>query len=453
MRNVRQLQRRLQAVPQLLLVQPEQLSYDLGYALALAPLIAAGLIFFRQDAVLIFAVAFLAGVVCLLALQLGRLTFGLPAWVGHKASHPLVASFLIACFLSPRTPLWLTATAVIIFVLLDTIVWPQLQRVMLHPALIVFGLLFIAERQVGVTFVNPFDGRRLGDPLTLWYQLRIIVDPVKLYVGNVPGPLGATSAGAVLLGLIYLWYARKISLGIVLGFLTGVAIPAAVIGSDVAFQLSSGPALFVAGLIAADRRRVLLAEPFTFVFGLAAGALTMVLRGYGQGQEAAWQSLLAISLIVTVFLRVRAVLRSRSHAGTGGRSLRSLPVASGQAGPRPAANPVLRQEIRQPAMAMAPATVGTFHRPPTPSRRFDTATNSNDLVRQLRSAAPRGPLASSASNRLLWGLALILVNPIGLLMTWSTATLGLGTKRLVTVLSVVWYLAAAGLVFALTHVR
>ena len=453
MRNVRQLRPRLQAVPQLLLVQPEQLSYDLAYALALAPLVATGLIFFRQDAVLIFAVAFLAGVVCLLALQLGRLTFGLPAWVGHKATHPLVASFLIACFLSPHTPLWLAASGVMIFVLLDTIVWPQLQRVMLHPALIVFGLLFIAERQIGVTFVNPFDGRRLSDPLTLWYHLRIIVDPVKLYVGNVPGPLGATSAGAVLLGLIYLWYARKISLGIVLGFLTGVAIPAAVIGSDVAFQLSSGPALFVVGLIAADRRRVLLAEPFTFGFGLAAGALTMVLRGYGQGQEAAWQSLLAVSLIVTVFLRVRALLRSRSQGARSGRSLRSFPVASGHPGPRAGASPVLRQEIRQPAMAMAPATGGTFNRQSVPSRRFDTGTDPNELVRQLRSAAPRGPLASSASNRLLWGLALLLLNPIGLVMTWSTPSLRMGTKRLVTALSVVWYLAAAGLVFALTHIR
>jgi len=158
---VRQLRRALQVVPQLLLVQPEQLSYDIAFALALAPLVVAGLIFFKQDAVLLFAVAFLAGIVCLLALHLGRLTFGLPAWVGHKATHPLVASMVIACFLPPLTPLWLAASAVILFVVMDTVVWPQLQRVMLHPALIVFGLLFVAERQLGVNFVNPFDGRRL----------------------------------------------------------------------------------------------------------------------------------------------------------------------------------------------------------------------------------------------------------------------------------------------------
>ena len=452
-RVVRQLRRALQVGPQRLLVQPEQLSYDIAFALALAPLVVAGLIFFKQDAVLLFAVAFLAGTVCLLALQLGRLTFGLPAWVGHKATHPLVASLVIACFLPPLTPLWLAASAVILFVVMDTVVWPQLQRVMLHPALIVFGLLFVAERQLGVNFVNPFDGRRLSDPLTLWYHLRIVIDPVKLYVGNVPGPIGATSAAAILLGLTYLWYARKVSLGIFLGFLTGVALPAAVIGTDVAFQLSSGPALFLAGYIAADRRRVVLNEPFTFVFGLAAGVLTMVLRGYGQGQEAAWQSLLLMSTLFTVYLRVRALATGISLGRPAvGQSMRTLSVASGQADSRPRPEPSVRQDVRQPAMAMAPAGAG-FNRQPPAVRGFDTETNSDDLVRQMRSAASRGPLQTTILNRLLWGISLVLVNPVGLWLTWSSRSLTSGAKRLITIISISWYLAVAGLVLAVTHIR
>lgn len=449
MRNVRQLRQALQAVPQLLLVRPEQLSYDLAYSLGLLPLLLAGLIFFRPDAVLVLAVSLLAGVVCLLALNLGRLTFGLPAWVGHKANHPLVASILIACFLSPRTALWLAAAAVMLFIVLDTFVWPQLRRVMLHPALIVFGLLFIAERQLGTGFVNPFDGRRLADPLTLWYQLRLIVDPVKLYVGNVPGPLGATSAGAILLGLTYLWYARKVSLGIILGFLVGVAAPAAVIGSDVAFQLSSGPALFIAGFIAADRRRVPLSEPLAFGFGIVAGALTMVLRGYGQGQEAAWESLLLTSTVVTVYLRLSALLSGRSRRATGSRPLRALALASGRGAQTPAAPP-LRPEVRQPAMAMAPAGP-SFRRQPAAGPVFDSGTNSDDLVRQMRKAASRGGMRGSGAV-LLRLLALVLLNPVGLLMTWSSSA-SPASKRLITLVSILWYLAAAALVLLLVHRR
>src|SRR3989440_11664860 len=172
---------------------------------------------------------------------------------------------------------------VIVFIVVDTVLWPQLQRVMLHPALVVFGLLFLIDRQLGVGFINPFDGRHLDDPLLLWYKLQIVIDPVKLYVGNVAGPIGVTSAGAVLIGVTYLWYTRKISLGVILGFLCGIAATAAAIRTDVGFQLASGPSLFLAGYIAADRRRVLLPERFTFVFGAAAGAATMIRRGYGLG--------------------------------------------------------------------------------------------------------------------------------------------------------------------------
>src|SRR5437899_7431178 len=158
MLDVRQLWRALHGVPQLLLVQPEQLNYDLAYALVLLPLVIAGILFFLQDALLLFAISFLAGIVCLLALQLARLTFGLPAWIGFKATHPLVASILIACFFSPHTAAWIGAFVVILFIAIDTVIWPQLQRVMLHPALIVFGILFIIQRELGIWFGTPFHG-------------------------------------------------------------------------------------------------------------------------------------------------------------------------------------------------------------------------------------------------------------------------------------------------------
>src|SRR5207237_3652716 len=172
---------------------------------------------------------------------------------------------------------------VILFVVIDTILWPQLQRVMLHPALIVFGILFLVQLPLQIGYTNPFDSHRLDDPLLLWYKLQIVIDPVKLYVGNVSGPIGVTSAGAVLIGVTYLWYTRKISLGVVVGFLFGVAAVAIAIRSDLAFQLASGPSLFLAGYIAADRRRLLIPERFTFAFGLAAGAATTTLRRYGHG--------------------------------------------------------------------------------------------------------------------------------------------------------------------------
>jgi Na+-translocating ferredoxin:NAD+ oxidoreductase subunit D len=452
MLDVRQLWRALHGVPQLLLVQPEQLSYDLAYALTLLPLVIAGIVFFLQDALLLFAISFLSGIVCLLALQLARLTIGLPAWVGFKATHPLVASMLIACFFSPRTPAWVAASMVILFIVIDTVLWPQLQRVMLHPALIVFGILFVIQRQLGIGFTNPFDGYRLDDPLVLWYKLQIVIDPVKLYVGNVPGPIGVTSAAAVLVGVTYLWYTRKISLGVVVGFLCGIAAMATVIRSDIGFQLASGPSLFLAGYVAADRRRVLLPEQFAFAFGAVAGVATMILRWYGEGQQAAWQGLLLASAVVTVVLRVQAIMRRRAKLASRPAPLRTLAIESGDADPHRLWAPV-RSEARQPVLAASPAaTAYSRGAGARPVRSFDNQGDPNDMVRQMRSAATRGgPLRGGRQSALVLVAALLLLNPVGLWLTWSGASLSRRTKLLLSLVSVLWYLGVAGLVFALAH--
>ena len=459
---MRQLWRALQGVPQLLLVQPEQLSYDLAYALALLPLVIAGIVFFLQDALLLFALSFLAGIVCLLAIQLARLTFGLPAWIGFKATHPLVASILIACFFSPRTPAWVAATMVIVFIVVDTVVWPQLQRVMLHPALVVFGLLFLIDRQLGVGFINPFDGRHLDDPLLLWYKLQIVIDPVKLYVGNVPGPIGVTSAGAILLGVTYLWYTRKVSLGLIAGFLLGIAAVALAIRADLGFQLASGPSLFLAGYVAADRRRVQLDERFTFLFGLAAGVATMILRWYGQGVQSAWEGLLLASVAVTVALRVQAILRRRARPAGGPARLRTLTVDSGEAEHRQAWAPLrpeprqpVRPEVRQPVMATSPvSTAYSRGAAARPVRAYDSQGDPNDMVRQMRSAATRpGPLRSVQGSPFVLLPALLVINPVGLWLTWTAPLVGRRTKLLLSAASALWYLGVAGLVLLLVLTR
>jgi Na+-translocating ferredoxin:NAD+ oxidoreductase RnfD subunit len=436
----------------LLLVQPEQLNYDLAYALALLPLVIAGIVYFLQDALLLFAISFLSGIVCLLALQLARLTFGLPAWVGFKATQPLVASILIACFFSPRTPAWIGASMVILFIVIDTVIWPQLRRVMIHPALIVFGILYLIELPLHIGYVNPFDGRRLDDPLTIWYKLQIVIDPVKLYVGNAPGPIGVTSFVAVLLGVTYLWYTRKISLGVVVGFLCGVAGVAIAIRSDLGFQLASGPSLFLAGYIAADRRRVLIPERFTFAFGLAAGVATMILRWYGNGQQAAWQGLLLISALATVALLVQDLLRRRARWASRPAQLRSLAVDSAEPpDPHRLWAPV-RSDVRQPVMATSPIAAAYSGRGTTtrPVRSFDAQGDPHDMVRQMRSQATRGgPL--SGQNPIVLLAALLIINPVGLWLTWTERSLNRQTRLLLSAVSVLWYLGAAGFVFALTH--
>jgi len=242
-------------------------------------------------------------------------------------------------------------------------------------------------------------------------------------------------------------------LGVVVGFLCGVAALAIAIRSDLGFQLASGPSLFLAGYIAADRRRLLIPERFTFAFGLAAGAATMILRWYGNGQQSAWQALLLISVVATVVLLVQDLLRRRTKSASQPAPLRTLVVDSAEPpDPHRLWAPV-RPEVRQPVMATSPVSTAYSRRAGTsPIRAYDTQGDPHDVVRQMRSAATRGgPLSRGRQNPVILLAALLIINPVGLWLTWTQRSLNRQTKLLLSAVSVLWYLGVAGFVFALTH--
>lgn len=444
---MREVWSQLLRLPQALLVQSDQLPFDSTYALALLPLIVFSILFFRQDALLLYGLCLLAGVVCLLSIQLARMTVGLPAWVGFKASHPLIASLLIACFLSPVTPPWLAVALVILLVILDTVVWPQLMRMLVQPALLVFAFLFLVEGQLRIPFVNAFDLRPLDDPLTLWYRFHAMVDPIKMYIGNVPGPMGATSMGAVLLGVVYLWYCRKISLSLLLGYYAGLAAGALAYGSDVAFQLSSGPTLYIAGFLAADRRRMVLSDRLSAAIGVFAGGLSMALRAFGQGPNAAWQSLLAVGLFATLVYQLTSGARFRWPAFRRPKRGPSYPSRAGSTAGRQALRPAPRAPLpvsRQPVLATSGSTLAASRRyqPAARVHQFDVSAQ-DDIVRQMRIQAARRS-RSRGGNRLVQALALLVINPIGLWLTWRRSDPA-WLKSILTVLSIAWYAGIGGL--------
>jgi hypothetical protein len=303
-----------------------------------------------------------------------------------------------------------------------------------------------------------------------------------MYVGNIPGPLGATSAAALLLGIGYLWYARKISLALVAGFIAGMGMAAAAFRLDVAFQLSSGAALYLAGYLAADRRRLPVSERLGLGLGVLAGALTIVLRWRDQGQAAAWESLLLVTAGLSLTIRVRMLLENRRlgaglwrrravRSGAQRTALQPAPAVLGLgAVPRaPAAPPSGAPSRSGPAgpglgAVKAPAVVPVSVAQPEPAAirgplaaRTLTARRSapvrpapsDDIVRQMRSAAIRSP--GQAPSPVLRLLALVVLNPVGLWLTWRDPAQPAHWKSLVTVLSLLWYAALAGAILLVGH--
>ncbi len=73
-----------------------------------------------------------------------------------------------------------------------------------------------------------------------------------LFFGSIAGSLGETSALAILLGGIYLFYRGVLDYRICLGMLGTVAVVAAAAGQDPVFHLLAGSVLFGAVFMATD---------------------------------------------------------------------------------------------------------------------------------------------------------------------------------------------------------
>jgi hypothetical protein len=397
------------------IVGPETVPDLVIYGLALLPPLAISLVFFRQLAGAALGLALGIAVVLMLAeALLGRA--GIIITPGRRRAHPAaITALLVAGFAAPRLPLPVIAGAVAATILFDRIVGPRLPATFPSPALLGIAAVALLQQPLHVSYTNPFDLRPLAEPFALAAETHRTIDPIKLYVGNVPGPLAATSMGAVLLGWAYLGYARRVLGRALAAYLVGVAMAALVLRQDVPLQIVSGPALFVTAFVASDRRYLQGPSVFLVALGLVAGILTVALRMRAQHMNAAWEAWIAVGLVASLFLWVWARLPP------GLRITR---------GPTPAPVPPEEEGLGE---APAPAMPARLQRYP-----------SGPALRQgVRLSQVHRPVSEWTAQRyLVLALLLMVVNPVGLVMLRG-APLRPAVRLALTVASLLWYAAVA----------
>lgn len=302
--------------------------------IALAPSIIAGLLIFRLAAAEILVIALVVGALAHLA------ALGLKQ---PMQDSPVLASVIGVALVGAGTPLvWAAVIAVGAAVL-------ELVRVRIAPnarlqmGLLVYVLVLVSLPTVPTAYVNPMSGAPLAEPIRLWRDFyggaQIPIDPIKLYVGNIPGPVFATSLLAVVLGAAWLWYARRLSPLVVATFAIGAAAPVVYYRWSIPYQLTSGPLWFVAALVLADRKNLPNSVVGRPLIGLCAGLLALAARSRGLGIEAAMEAVVAVQVVDTVIETiVRMITRPRRPA---------LPAPAGA--PKPPKPPRSPKPPRLPA--------------------------------------------------------------------------------------------------------
>lgn len=294
---------------------PQSLPDDLIIGIALVPPVAAGLIIFKLPAVQMLVIA--------LAFGIGGQLLVRMLWrhqVPRPQASPLIAAVIGVALVGPGARLAAPIAVASLAVLLEVLRARYVPAIRAQSGLFAYAIVAVVTKGIPFAYLNTVTGKAAADPIWIWHQYfgpqaaLVFINPTTLYVGNVPGPVFATSLLAVAIAIAWLAYARRLSLVVLATFLLGALVPIYLYHWDVLFQLDSGPTWFAAGLLLADRRMLPDSWAVRPVLGFAAGLLAVGLRVRGYGIEAAFFAVAGIqaaTAAVAVITWGAALMRER----------------------------------------------------------------------------------------------------------------------------------------------
>ncbi|HKC18881.1 MAG TPA: RnfABCDGE type electron transport complex subunit D [Candidatus Dormibacteraeota bacterium] len=281
--------------------KPASLPDDLVTGLALLPPVVAGLVIFKVPAAQMLAVAIVAGCVgVLVGNWFWRRQFR------QSVASPLLAAIFGVALIGAGAGLVVAAEIAVLAVVLEVLRVRYMPAIRAQVGLLAYAAIALITKGAPFAYINPANGASFGDPIATWFRFfgpaSAPVDPIRLYVGNVPGPVFATSLLAVAVGVAWLAYARRVSLVVLVAFLLGSGLAIYTFHWDALFQLDSGPTWFVAGLLLADRRLLPQSWSVRPVLGFAGGLFAIGLRHNGYGIEAAFFAVAAVQAVTAVLV-------------------------------------------------------------------------------------------------------------------------------------------------------
>lgn len=241
--------------------------------IGLLPVVAASIYFFRWDAVRLILLAAAAAVATEAIFQRVRKQ---PIRIGDGSA--LVTGVLVGLILPPTLPSWMVILGSAFAIGIGKQVFGGLGQNPFNPALVGRALLTASFAAAMTTWVSPFDLVTTATPLTAGAASTTVFD---LFFGSVGGSLGETSALAILLGGIYMFYKGVIDHRITLGIVASVVAMALFTGQDPIFHLLSGSILFGAVFMATDMVTSPVTKAGRWIFGLFIGFIVMLIRIWG----------------------------------------------------------------------------------------------------------------------------------------------------------------------------
>lgn len=279
----------------------QRIMYDV--IIALLPATAASIYFFGMRAFLIILASIAAAMATEAAIQKIR---NKP--IALKDGSAIITGLLLALTLTPALPLWMVAVGAVVAIGIGKQVYGGLGHNPFNPALVGRAFLIVSFPVHMTVWLSPIDGVTTATPLGMFKMEGIKTGYMELFMGNVGGSLGETSALLLILGGLYLIYREIIDWRVPVFYLGTVALMTMMLGADPVFHLLSGGLMLGAFFMATDMVTTPITESGRIIFGIGAGILVVIIRIFGGYPEGVLFSILLMNIftpIIDKFTRPR----------------------------------------------------------------------------------------------------------------------------------------------------
>jgi len=226
----------------------------------------------------------------------------------------VVTGLLLALILPPLMPLWMVAIGSIFAIAIVKEAFGGLGHNIFNPALAARAFISVSFPMEMTTWLKPMgfspDAVTSATPLGesfVWQGDKLSLYQA-LFLGDVAGSIGETSALLIIIGGVFLLARGIINWRIPAIYIGTVALMAFGLGQDPLFYILSGGLMLGAFFMATDYVTSPLTNRGKIVFSVALGVLTVMIRHLGGMPEGVCYSILfmnAITPLIDRFIKIR----------------------------------------------------------------------------------------------------------------------------------------------------
>ncbi len=264
--------------------------------IALLPAVFAAVYFFKARAISIVLAGVVGAVISEYVFQKVR-----DKKITIYDGSAVVTGMLLALTLPPSIPLWTVFIGAVVAIVLGKQVFGGIGHNPFNPALV--GRAFLVAAYPVLMTDWSVDGVSGPTPLALMKSEGAATDTWRLFVGQIGGSLGETSALALLLGFAFLLYKGYVNWRIPLGMISTVFVLTYIFGENPTFHIFAGGLMIGALYMATD----MVSSPTTkngrWIFGIGAGAIVVIIRLWGGYPEGVLFSILLMNAAVPLINR------------------------------------------------------------------------------------------------------------------------------------------------------